>query len=192
MSVDTSEPEVMRAGAGRWAPTSSTTCARCAGRARCEAVAAHPRAGVCLMHMQRRAGARCRPSRSTATWSPRCAAFLRQRVAAVAAAGIARERIAARSRHRLRQDRGRTTCAAVRARRELLALGLPLLVGWSRKCDAGPAHRAAAWASALAASVAAALAAVQRGAAHRARARRGGDRRCAQGLAGGRAGRLPG
>ena len=100
-------------------------------------------------------------------------AFLRERIDAVTAAGIARERIVV--------DPGvgfgkapAQNLELLRRQRELLALGVPLLAGWSRKSTlarvAGvgatpPSERTAAQRARLdAASVVAAVLAVERGA----------------------------
>ena len=50
-----------------------------------------------------------------------------------ARAASTRERIVARPGHRLRQDARRRTSSCCARQDELLALGVPLLVGWSRK-----------------------------------------------------------
>jgi dihydropteroate synthase len=88
--------------------------------------------------------------------------FLRERASALRALGIAPERItvdpgigfAKTVEHNL---------ALLRRQRELLALGYPLLVGWSRKSTLG-ALTGREVCQRLPASVAAALAAVERGA----------------------------
>ena len=79
------------------------------------------------------------------------------------AAGVARERIVARSRVRLRQD-ARAQLALLRGLRRVAALGLPVLAGVSRKSMLGHDHRARRPSERMAGSVAAALLAVQRGA----------------------------
>jgi len=100
------------------------------------------------------------------------ASFLRERVAAVEAAGVARERIvvdpgigfAKTPEHNLE---------LLARQRELAALGSPLLVGWSRKstlarlagvATPAPERSADERACIVAASVAAAVLAVDRGA----------------------------
>ncbi|OYV01334.1 MAG: dihydropteroate synthase [Burkholderiales bacterium PBB5] len=125
------------------------------------ALAAHPRAGVCLMHMRGEPGS----MQSLTGYSDvlaEVAGFLGQRLAEVTAAGIALERIVL--------DPGvgfaktpEQNWALLQRQRELLALGRPLLLGWSRKSTLGlltgrPVDQR------LAASVAAALACVQSGA----------------------------
>lgn len=128
-----------------------------------DAVAAHPGCGVCLMHM------RGLEPKSMQDGDPRyddvvaeVLAFLRGRVEAARAVGVAPERIAIdpgigfgkRTEHNF---------ALLERQGELLALGLPLLAGWSRKGSLGRLTGREA-ADRLVPSVAAALAAVQRGA----------------------------
>jgi len=126
-----------------------------------QAVAAHPRAGVCLMHMKGEPAT----MRAAAVYQDVVAevqGFLRERVQAAMAAGIHRERIAIdpgigfakTAKHNL---------VLMSRQREMLDLGLPLLVGWSRKGTLGLLTGRAVG-ERLAASVAAALAAVLRGA----------------------------
>lgn len=128
-----------------------------------DAVAAHPNCGLCLMHM------RGLEPKAMQDGDPRyddvvaeVLAFLRERVEAARAAGVAAERIAIdpgigfgkRTEHNF---------ALLERQGELLALGLPLLAGWSRKGSLGRLTGREA-ADRLVPSVAAALAAVQRGA----------------------------
>lgn len=128
-----------------------------------DAVAAHPNCGLCLMHM------RGLEPKAMQDGDPRyddvvaeVLAFLRERVEAARAAGVAPERIAIdpgigfgkRTEHNF---------ALLERQGELLALGLPLLAGWSRKGSLGRLTGREA-ADRLVPSVAAALAAVQRGA----------------------------
>jgi dihydropteroate synthase len=162
ISVDSYKPEVMRAALELGVDiVNDIKALREPGAL--DVVAAHPDCGVCLMHM------RGMEPKTMQEGEPdyddvvrEVAAFLGERVAALRSRGVAAERIVLdpgigfgkRDRHNLvllaRQD-------------ELLALGLPLLAGWSRKGTLGritgrpPGERAVA-------SVAAALAAVQRGA----------------------------
>jgi dihydropteroate synthase len=162
ISVDSYKPEVMRAALELGVDiVNDIKALREPGAL--DLVAAHPDCGVCLMHM------RGMEPKTMQEGEPdyddvvrEVAAFLGERVAALRSRGVAAERIVLdpgigfgkRDRHNLvllaRQD-------------ELLALGLPLLAGWSRKGTLGritgrpPGERTVA-------SVAAALAAVQRGA----------------------------
>jgi len=136
------------------------------------AVAAHPRCGVCLMHMR----GTPRSMQAEAVYDDvmtEISAFLAERIDAVQAAGIARERIVVDPGIGF----GKTPAhnLEILARQQaLLALGVPLLVGWSRKSTlarlAGlpakaPAGRSPTEQARLeAASVVAAVLAVQRGA----------------------------
>jgi dihydropteroate synthase len=126
-----------------------------------EAVAAHPCAGVCLMHMAGEpAHMQDDPRHDEVVDEVR--SWLRQRLAAVEAAGIAARRVV------LDPGIGFGKTAAhnielLRRQRELLALGRPLLVGWSRKSTLG-ALTGRAPDERLVASVVAALLAVQAGA----------------------------
>ena len=171
VSVDTTKVEVMRVALDLGADIVNDIGALRAPGA-LEAVAAHPRCGVCLMHM------RGTPSsmQAEAVYDDVTAAvtsFLRQRIDAARAAGIDEGRIvvdpgigfAKTPAHNLE----------LFAHQEaLLALGVPLLVGWSRKSTlarlAGlpakaPAGRTLPEQARLeAASVVAAVLAVQRGA----------------------------
>ncbi len=162
VSVDTSEPVVMRAALALGVDiVNDVRALRRPGAL--ASLAAHPGAGVCLMHM------RGEPSTMQAQtdYDDVVAAvgdFLEQRAAEVIAAGVAAERIvldpgigfAKRPEHNL---------VLLRRQRELVArLRRPLLVGWSRKGTLGVLTGRAVH-ERLAASVAAALAAVHHGAA---------------------------
>jgi dihydropteroate synthase len=129
-----------------------------------EAVAGHPSCGVCLMHM------RGMEPKTMQEGEPHyddvvkdVLRFLRERVLAAQAVGIARERIAIdpgigfgkRTEHNF---------ALLERQGELLALGLPVLAGWSRKGSLGRITGRDTASDRLVPSVAAALAAVQRGA----------------------------
>ena len=160
VSVDTSEPAVMREALELGVDiVNDVRALRRPGAL--EAVAAHPRAGVCLMHMKGEPASMV----SEAVYGDVVAevrAFLHQCVQRITDAGIARERIAIdpgigfakTAEHNL---------ALLSRQRELLDLGLPLLVGWSRKGTLGLLTGRPAG-DRVAASVAAALAAVHRGA----------------------------
>ena len=162
ISLDSYKPEVMRAALDLGSDiVNDIKALREPGAL--DVVAAHPNCGVCLLHM------RGMEPKTMQEGEPdyddvlhEVAAFLRERADALLARGVAASRIALdpgigfgkRDRHNLvllaRQD-------------ELLALGLPLVAGWSRKGTLGritgrPLNERTA------ASIAAALAAVQRGA----------------------------
>jgi dihydropteroate synthase len=161
VSVDTSKAEVMRAVLDAGAdiindvralrePLALQTCA------------AHPSAGLCLMHMVGDPAT----MQSLAVYDDvtrEVAAFLAAQLQRVLQAGVAAERVALDPGYGF----GKTldqNCQLLAQQGELLALGRPLLVGLSRKSMLGtltggkPAHER------VAASVAAALAAVEAGA----------------------------
>jgi len=160
ISIDTNKPQVMREVLARGADIVNDIHAlRSPGAL--DIVANHPSCGACLMHM--------RGDPATMQQRPRyddvlveVAQFLGERQDALRERGVADERIVL--------DPGigfgksvEHNLDLLRRQRELLTLGSPLLVGWSRKSTLGAitgrdvAHRQAA-------SVAAALAAVQAGA----------------------------
>jgi dihydropteroate synthase len=160
VSVDTCKPDVMRIVLDEGADIINDIHALgTPGAAAC--LAAHPRAGVCLMHMRGTPASMQQQPQYTDVVQE-VLRFLAARCEALAAAGISSERIVV--------DPGIGFGKAVAhnvellaRQRELLALGRPLLVGWSRKSTLGtltgrPVDER------LAASVAAALAAVQQGA----------------------------
>jgi len=160
VSVDTSSPEVMRAALALGVDiVNDVRALQRPGAA--ELLAAHPDAGVCLMHMRGEPGS----MQAQAQYDDvvqEVAAFLRQRAGMLAALGVAAQRIALdpgigfakQPEHNL---------ALLQRQRELLALGYPLLVGWSRKSTLGVVTGRPVG-ERLAASLAAALAAVQQGA----------------------------
>jgi dihydropteroate synthase len=159
VAVDTVKPEVMHAALGAGAAMINDISALRAPGA--VAVAAASDAAVCLMHMR----GEPRTMQADPSYGDvvvEVGAFLKQRVAAVEAAGIARERIVIdpgfgfgkKAQHNL---------TLLRRLAEISALGYPVLAGLSRKSTLGgitgrpPAERSAA-------SVAAALLAVEGGA----------------------------
>ena len=160
VSVDTSDPLVMHEALAAGVDiVNDVRALRRPGAL--QAVAAHPRAGVCLMHMKGEPAT----MRAAAVYQDVVAevqGFLRERVQAAMAAGIERERIAIDPGIGFAKNADHNLFLMSR-QRELLDLGLPLLVGWSRKGTLGlltgrPVDER------VAASVAAALAAVHRGA----------------------------
>lgn len=160
VSVDTNKPDVMAAVLARGADIVNDVNALQA-RGALDVVAAHASCGVCLMHMRGTPEAmQLRPRYDDVV--DEVGAFLRERAADVEARGVAAERIVF--------DPGigfgksvEHNIALLRRQRELLALGRPLLVGWSRKSTLG-AITGRDVGQRQAASVAAALAAVQLGA----------------------------
>ncbi len=160
VSVDTCKPEVMRVALDLGADIVNDIRALQAPGA-LALVAAHPRCGVCLMHMQGEP-----PSMQAAPNYQNVVAevadFLRTRAEACRAAGIGAARITL--------DPGicfgktvEQNFALLPGQRALLALGHPVLAGWSRKSSIG-AVTGRAVGERVHGSVAAALAAVQHGA----------------------------
>jgi dihydropteroate synthase len=160
VSIDTYKPEVMRAALELGCDIVNDINALQADGAEA-AVTAHPNCGVCLMHMQGQPKT-MQADPQYADVAREVRDFLAARVQALRARGVADDRIVLdpgygfgkRHEHNLelfvRQD-------------ELRSLGLPLLVGWSRKGTLGKVTGREVD-DRLTASVAAALAAVQRGA----------------------------
>ena len=160
ISVDTCKPEVMHVVLEEGVDIINDIHALTADGA-IECLAAYPLAGVCLMHMQGSpASMQDRPRYADVVGE--VSSFLGERCAALAAHGISAERIVIDPGIGF----GKTVAHNVELlarQQELLALGRPLLVGWSRKSTLG-ALTGRETDRRLAASVAAALAAVQRGA----------------------------
>ena len=160
VSVDTLKTEVMRQALAMGADViNDINALRAPGAA--EAVAAHPNCGVCLMHM-RGAPKTMQQHTDYEDVVIEVTVFLHERGEALQAMGVAAERIVF--------DPGigfgksvEQNIELLRRQRELLALGRPLLLGWSRKSTLGAITGRAA-AERQSASVAAALAAVQSGA----------------------------
>jgi dihydropteroate synthase len=160
VSIDTHKPEVMRAVLARGADIVNDINALQAPGA-LDVVAGHASCGVCLMHM--------RGDPATMQQRPHyddvlreVGGFLEERLRACRARGLADERIVL--------DPGigfgksvEHNLDLLRRQRELLALGRPLLLGWSRKSTLGTITGRDV-SQRLVASVAAALAAVQSGA----------------------------
>ncbi|MGD9832714.1 MAG: dihydropteroate synthase [Piscinibacter sp.] len=160
VSIDTVKPEVMKRALEQGADiVNDINALRLPGAV--EAVAAHPACGVCLMHMRGDpATMQQRPAYDDVVAEVR--AFLHERLQALEGKDVAAERIVL--------DPGIGFGKSVdhnlelmRRQRELLALGRPLLLGWSRKSTLG-ALTGRPVEERLAASVAAALASVQLGA----------------------------
>ena len=160
LSVDTVKAEVMQRALALGADIVNDVNAL-RGDGAAEVVAAHPNCGVCLMHM--------RGAPDTMQLQPHYADvvaevsdFLRERGARLRALGVADERIVYDPGIGFGKSVAHNT-ELLRRQRELLALGRPLLVGWSRKSTLGAITGRDAG-ERLAASVAAALAAVLHGA----------------------------
>jgi dihydropteroate synthase len=160
VSVDTQKPEVMRAVLGLGADIINDINALQAPAA-LDVVAGHGRCGVCLMHMHGTPESmQVRPAYDDVV--EEVSDFLRSRAHALETLGVSSERIVF--------DPGigfgkspEHNIALLRRQRELLVLGRPLLVGWSRKATLGVITGRGV-ADRQSASVAAALAAVQNGA----------------------------
>lgn len=160
VSVDTSQPSVIRAALDLGVDIVNDVRALQRPGA-LEAVAAHPHAGVCLMHMQGEPAA-MQTAPHYEDVLAEAAAFLGARRDAALAAGIGVGRIVLDPGIGF----GKTVehnLALLARQQELLALGQPLLLGWSRKSTLG-AVTGRAVGERQAASVAAALLAVERGA----------------------------
>ncbi len=161
ISIDTSKPEVMRASLALGADIVNDIGAlRAAGAA--EVVQAHSRCGICLMHMRGEPSSMQVQPQYDGDVVVEVSTFLGERLAALKAKGIVAERIVL--------DPGigfgksvEHNLLLLKRQKELLPLGRPLLLGWSRKSTLG-AITGRAVAQRLAASLAAALAAVQNGA----------------------------
>ena len=160
VSVDTSRPEVMAAALDAGADIVNDVRALQQSGA-LAAIAAHPSAGVCLMHMQ--------GEPATMQQAPQyedvvaeLAVFLAERLKQATDAGIAAERIVLDPGYGFGKSLEHNL-TLFRQQAQLLALGRPLLVGWSRKGTLGqltgrPVDQR------MPASVGAALAAVAHGA----------------------------
>jgi dihydropteroate synthase len=158
--VDSYKPEVMRQALDLGVDIVNDITGMRQGEAR-QAVAAHPRCGICLMHMHGEPQSMQRsPMQGDAV--PQVVQFLQGASGALRDLGVATERIA--------WDPGigfgKTVAqnfALLARQRELLASGYALLVGWSRKSSLGKVTGLGID-ERLPASVAAALLAVERGA----------------------------
>ncbi len=166
ISVDTYKPEVMRACLDLGADIVNDVWALQrlgeGGLSGVDVVAAHPSCGVCLMHMHLEPQ-RMQIAPMDGDAVPQVAAFLAGRADLLRSAGVAAERIVLDYGIGF----GKTVAQnySLLARQgELLALGYPLLAGWSRKSSLGTVTGRSVPAERVAASVAAALLAVERGA----------------------------
>lgn len=161
VSVDTSEPMVIEAALALGVDiVNDVRALRRPGAL--QRVAAHPAAGVCLMHQP----AGPEPPQPPAPAADMCAEvrrFLDERLQAVLTAGVAAPRIVLDPGFGFGKSLSQNV-ELVRALPQLRSLGRPLLVGWSRKGSLGRITGRPV-AERLAASVAAALACVAQGAA---------------------------
>lgn len=161
ISVDTYKPEVMQAVLDLGADIINDIWALRQGRA-VDVVAAHPRCGVCLMHMHRDPQTmQVAPMEGVATAAVR--QFLLERAQLLEARTVQRERIALDPGIGF----GKTVAqnySLLAHQQELSGLPYPWLVGWSRKSSLGAVTGRERPVDRVAASVAAALMAVERGA----------------------------
>ena len=160
VSVDTSRPELMAEAIEIGVDIVNDVRALLRPGA-LEVLAQAPGTGVCLMHMQGEPGQMQQAPHYDGDVLACVVGFLRQRLQAVHAAGVAL--------HRIVLDPGigfgklpEHNWALLQGQQSLLALGQPLLLGWSRKSTLGQLTGRAVG-QRQAASVAAALACVQRG-----------------------------
>lgn len=160
VSVDTSRPELMRAALDLGADIVNDVRALTRPGA-LDVLASHPQAGVCLMHMQGEPGDMQRAPHYDDVVAE-VVAFLQERVRSCVAAGVDRRRIVVDPGIGFGKTADHNLALLAR-QCELQALGLPLLVGWSRKSTLGQITGRPVQAR-VAASVAAALLCVQRGA----------------------------
>jgi dihydropteroate synthase len=161
LSVDTYKPELMRAVLDAGADIVNDIWALRQGDA-LQAVAAHPRCGVCLMHMHRDPQTmQVAPMEGDVL--PGVMDFLRERAEALTALGAARDRIVLDPGIGFGKTVAQNFSLLAR-QAELLPLGFALLAGWSRKSSLGAVTGREVPAERGAASVAAALLAVERGA----------------------------
>ena len=162
VSVDTYKPEVMRAVLELGADIVNDIWAlRRPGAL--EVVAAHPTCGVCLMHMHRDPQT-MQVAPMSGDVVPTVREFLEAQARALRARGVQAERIVL--------DPGigfgktaQQNFALLARQGELLASGLPLLAGWSRKSSLGAVTGIEAAGERMVPSVAAAVLAVDKGAA---------------------------
>lgn len=161
LSIDTYKPELMRAVLDLGADIVNDIWALRQPGAR-DAVAAHPRCGVCLMHMHRDPQTmQALPMDGDGV--PTVRDFLAEAAQQLRARGVATERITLDPGIGF----GKTVAqnfALLARQQELLALGYPLLAGWSRKSSLGAVTGVQVAAQRVAASVCAAVLAVERGA----------------------------
>ncbi len=131
-----------------------------------QVVAAHPSCGLCLMHMHRDPQT-MQIEAMTGDVLPEVIAFLQSRCQVLSESGVARERLMLDPGIGFGKTVAQNFSLLAR-QSEVLALGYPLLAGWSRKSSLGRVmdtnHDANEPAERVAASVAAALLAVERGA----------------------------
>lgn len=166
ISVDTYKPHIMQRALDRGVDAINDVWAlrhpAPDGLTGLDVVSAHAQCGVCLMHMHLEpATMQVAPMSGDAV--PRVVSFLEERAQALAERGV--------HRHRVVLDYGigfgktvEQNFALLARQSELMALGFPVLAGWSRKSSLGAATGREQPQDRVAASVAAAVLAVQAGA----------------------------
>jgi len=166
VSVDTYKPEVMQACLDLGADIINDVWALqrpgANGSTGVDVVAGHPSCGVCLMHMHLEPQ-RMQIAPMAGDAVPQVAAFLQTHARQLQDAGVSAQRIVL--------DYGigfgktvEQNFALLARQRDILALGYPLLAGWSRKSSLGRVTGQDVARERVAASVAAAVLAVDRGA----------------------------
>lgn len=161
ISVDTYKPEVMRAVLDLGADAINDIWALRQGDA-VAVVASHARCGVCLIHMHRDPQTMQVVPMAGDVLAP-VSAFLRDRAGVLVALGVAPDRIVLDPGIGFGKTVAQNFSLLAR-QRELLALGFPLLAGWSRKSSLGAVTGQERAAQRQTASVAAAVLALERGA----------------------------
>ncbi len=161
VSVDTYKPEVMQAVLDAGADIVNDVWALRRGHA-LDVVAAHPRCGVCLMHMHRDPQT-MQVAPMAGDVLPPVIDFLREKAQMLTERGVAHERIVLDPGVGFGKTVAQNFSLLAR-QSDLMALGWPLLAGWSRKSSLGAATGREVPAERVAASVAAALLSVERGA----------------------------
>lgn len=160
ISIDTSKPDVMRACLDLGADIVNDIWALRQPGAR-EAIAAHASCGVCLMHMHGEPRTmQLAPMQGDAV--SQVSAFLREHAQMLQGLGVAADRIVLDPGVGFGKSVAQNFALLAR-QDEFIALGLPLLVGWSRKSSLGQVTGLQVQDRMLP-SVAAALLAVERGA----------------------------
>ncbi len=161
VSVDTYKPEVMQAVLDAGADIINDIWALRRGNA-LDIVAAHPRCGVCLMHMHRDPQTMQVAPMEGDVLAP-VSAFLGQRAEALQQRGVAATRIMLDPGIGFGKTVDQNFSLLAR-QPELLSAGYPVLAGWSRKSSLGAVTGRNDPRDRVAASIAAALVAAQRGA----------------------------
>ncbi|MBC7393251.1 MAG: dihydropteroate synthase [Variovorax sp.] len=161
VSIDTYKPEVMSAALDLGVDIVNDVWALRQPDA-LEVIAAHPSCGVCLMHMHRDPQTMQALPMEGDIVAP-VLSFWAQRTAALRAREVAAERIVLDPGIGFGKTVAQNFSLLAR-QRELIAVGRPLLVGWSRKSSLGTVAGIESAAARMVPSVAAAVLAAERGA----------------------------